>query len=273
MRREAAEVQELLDDADRPRDFEASTRLLVAGQPDSWINKRRAWAKKALNTLQNIFSVPSSQMNAFNLARVTSAASSQNPKEIFKADRSELDRELDVLRSIHAELAPPPRKTKVFLVHGRDIAKWGSLKQLLEDFGLTVLGWADQAEMTGHGAPSTLEIVQAGMAGADAVVVLLTPHDLARVKPEFAQGDDGPDELQLTGQPRLNVVFEAGMALAIDRARVVIVSMGPTRQVTNMAGINAIVLSPGDDASRLELRQRLRTAGLDVLVEDERSAP
>ena len=269
LRQESAEVQQLLDDADieARRDFAAQTRLLVERQPESWIDTKRGWAMRSLNTLQTIFSIPSPQVSAFRLISAMPAASTHTSRGAFSAERSDLDRGLAVLRKVQAELAPPARKTTVFLVHGRDTAKRASLMNLLEAYGLKVLGWGDQAELTGRGAPSTLEIVQAGMAAADAVVVLLTADDLARVKPEFARSDDGPDELELTGQPRLNVVFEAGMALAIDRDRVVIVSMGSTRQVTNMDGINAVVLVPGDDASALELRQRLRTAGLDVLID------
>jgi hypothetical protein len=81
------------------------------------------------------------------------------------------------------------------------------------------------------------------------------------------------DELEPTGQARLNVVFEAGMAMALDRDRVVIVEVGQVRKMSDTAGLNVIRLHDNIDP-RKDLAARLKAAGLavDDTGEDWRTA-
>jgi predicted nucleotide-binding protein len=161
-----------------------------------------------------------------------------------------------------AEGRSVPRR-RVFLVHGRDMAARGALAALLRAFDLRVIGWEEAAAATGQATPYTGDVVAAGMLLADAVVVLLTPDDLGYVQPRFRLAGDGHQELEPTGQPRLNVVFEAGMAMARDRNKVVLVEVGQVRPMSDTAGLNVVRLS-NDAATRRQLGARLRTAGLDV---------
>jgi len=82
---------------------------------------------------------------------------------------------------------------------------------------------------------------------ADAVVVLLTQDDVGYVQPRFRLAGDGRHELEPTGQPQLSVVFEAGMAMARDRDKVVLVEVGPVRPMSDTTGLNVVRL--GDDAA------------------------
>jgi predicted nucleotide-binding protein len=118
------------------------------------------------------------------------------------------------------------RGRRVFLVHGRDHDTRDALIALLKAFDLKVIHWRDAAEHAGGGTPYTGDIVAAGMANTDAVVVLLTPDDIGYARPHLCEPTDGPHEREPTGQARLNVVFEAGMAIARDRHRVVLVEVG-----------------------------------------------
>jgi hypothetical protein len=101
------------------------------------------------------------------------------------------------------------------------------------------------------------------MAHADAVVVLLTPDDIGYARPHLREADDGPHELEPTGQARLNVVFEAGMAIANDRRRVVLVEVGQVRRMSDVDGLN-IVRMDGSLERRRDLARRLESAGLSV---------
>lgn len=115
-------------------------------------------------------------------------------------------------------------RRSIFLVHGRDDQARDALIDLLGAFDLRVVNWRDAASRAGGGGtPYTGDIVRAGMDMSDAVVVLLTPDDVGYVRPIFRQDRDGADELRPTGQGRLNVIFEAGMAMAVGRDRVVLV--------------------------------------------------
>ncbi len=160
-------------------------------------------------------------------------------------------------------------KRIVFLVHGRDLEARDALIELLHGFDLRVVTWREAASRAGEGGtPYTGDIVRAGMDMADAVVVLLTPDDVGYVRPKFRQHRDGADELRPTGQARLNVIFEAGMAMALGRGRVVIVEVGATRGLSDTAGIHTIRLRDDVD-SRKDLAFRLRDAGLTVDTDRE----
>jgi len=155
------------------------------------------------------------------------------------------------------------RGRRVFLVHGRDHSARDALITLLKAFDLKVIQWRDAAEYAGGGTPYTGDIVAAGMANADAVVVLLTPDDIGCVRPYLREMTDGPHEWEPTGQARLNVVFEAGMAMARDRDRVVLVEVGQVRKMSDVDGLNVIRMDDSVER-RKDLAQRLRSAGLAV---------
>ena len=101
------------------------------------------------------------------------------------------------------------------------------------------------------------------MSISQAVVVLLSPDDIGRLHPNFVVERDHQDEKLPTGQARQNVVLEAGMALARDASRVVLVEIGVTRTISDIAGVNIVRLT--DDVSRRHaFAARLRAAHLAV---------
>jgi hypothetical protein len=157
---------------------------------------------------------------------------------------------------------------RVFLVHGRDHRARDALIALLRAFDLKVVQWRDAAAHAGGGTPYTGDIVAAGMELADVVVVLLTPDDTGYVRPAFQETTDGPHELQPTGQARLNVIFEAGMAMARDRRRVVLVELGQVRKMSDTDGLNVVRMHDSIER-RKDLAQRLRSAGLSVDTDGE----
>jgi len=159
-------------------------------------------------------------------------------------------------------------RRRVFLVHGRDRSARTALVALLKAFGLEVIDWREASAHAGGGTPYTGDIVAAGMDLADAVVVLLTPDDIACVRPVFREETDGPHELEPTGQARLNVVFEAGMAIARDRDRVVLVEVGQVRRMSDIDGLHIIRMHDSVER-RKDLAQRLESAGLAVNASGE----
>jgi predicted nucleotide-binding protein len=152
---------------------------------------------------------------------------------------------------------------KVFLVHGRDHEAREALIVLLQAFDLRVISWREAAEHAGGGTPYTGDIVAAGLRLADAVVVLMTPDDVGYVRPARRDTHDGPHDLEPTGQARLNVVFEAGMAMALAKRRTVLVEVGVVRGMTDTAGLNVVRMIDTVERRR-DLAARLRSAGLAV---------
>lgn len=167
------------------------------------------------------------------------------------------------------EPAVPTGRRSAFLVHGRDLQARNALADLLRAFDLKVIDWDEASRLTGVTTPYTGDVITAGMNASDAVVVLLTADDLAKVRPEYLYASDGEAERFPTGQPRMNVLFEAGMAMARDRERVVLVQVGVLRPMSDIAGLNVVQLAD-DVESRRQLGRRLHQAGLSVEMDHDR---
>lgn len=152
-------------------------------------------------------------------------------------------------------------RRKIFVVHGRDMRPVSVIQQYLQHLHLEMMSWSAARALTGKPSPHTYEIVEAGMRGAAAVLVIFSPDDLARVKDDFSDDDD-PDRA-LQGQARQNVLLEAGMAFAMSRERTVFVQTARTREISDIAGFNWVPLNGLYD-SRKDLKERLVQAGATV---------
>lgn len=176
---------------------------------------------------------------------------------------------------------PPPRRgglsarrgrggrraeTSVWLVHGRDSKAANELRTLLRALGLNPLEWTQAVARTREGAPYVGTVLDKGIGGAAATVVLLTPDDEARLRVPFRAATDPSHETRLTPQPRLNVVFEAGMAIGRDAKRTVLVQIGQVRPFSNIAGRHVVHLD-GSPESRRDLATKLKGAGCTVNTE------
>src|SRR6266403_2768227 len=104
-----------------------------------------------------------------------------------------------------------------------------------------------------------------GRLDAQAVVVLLTPDDEARLRESVWGKHEQPYETQFTLQARPNVLFEAGMAMARDSDRTVLVQVGYLRPFSDVAGRHAILMD-NSPKKRYELVGRLQSAGCGVNV-------
>ena len=163
------------------------------------------------------------------------------------------------------EPAAPLRaeNTRVFVVYGRNERIRVALFTFLRALGLEPLEWTDVVEATQNPAPHINEILQTGFQIAHAAVVLLTPDDEARLREEFRGRDDAEYESVLYPQPRPNVLFEAGMAMAHFPNRTVLVQVGPSRPFSDIAGIHYIKMD-NSLARRTDLAKRLKMAGCGV---------
>lgn len=192
--------------------------------------------------------------------------------------------ELAQLRNAGAPVTPPispaaatqPRKANagkrpsakkppnaVFVVHGRDLASRDALYDFLRAVNVRPIEWTSALKMTKKPAPYVGEILEAAFANARAIVVLMTPDDLAQLRPELLQESDKPYERSPSGQARPNVLFEAGMAFATHPGSTVLVQLGTVREFSDVAGRHVVHMS-NEFAKRQELAAKLENAGCDV---------
>ena len=149
---------------------------------------------------------------------------------------------------------------RVFVVHGRNVKLRDAMFDFLRSIGLEPIEWTQAVEWTGSGSPHVAEILNVAFDRAQATVVLMTPDDEARLRPEFKSENDPPHEKDLTPQARPNVIFEAGMALGRDSDRTVLVEIGQLRPFSDVGGRHTIRLD-NSTPKRQALAMRLKTAG------------
>lgn len=154
-------------------------------------------------------------------------------------------------------------RNRVFVVHGRDEPLRRAMFDFLRALGLQPIEWQKALAETKTASPLIPNALDRAFENATAVVVLLSPDDEARLRPDLLKKNDPPYERNLTGQARPNVLFEAGMAFGHKPDATVLVQVGETRPFSDVAGrhVNFLDNSP---ESRIELANKLETAGCDV---------
>lgn len=151
-------------------------------------------------------------------------------------------------------------RKRVMVVYGRNAGARVAMFTFLRSLSLQPIEWEEAVTETGRGSPHNLEAVEAAMRVAQAVVVVLTAEDEARLMPRFAEPHD---RTELIGQPRLNVILEAGLAMGLDRDRTILVELGAPRGASDFEGLNVVRLT-NDPGRRSALKTRLANAGCEV---------
>jgi predicted nucleotide-binding protein len=156
----------------------------------------------------------------------------------------------------------PQRRKNVFVVHGRNAEARQAMFEFLRAIELYPIEWSKARELTGEASPYISKILDVALNAAQAIVVLFTPDEVVRLRPEYADGVSDP-ELNADTQARPNVLFEAGMAMGRNAERTVLVELGRMRGFSDILGHHALRIS-NEPGARNELASRLRTAGCDV---------
>lgn len=137
----------------------------------------------------------------------------------------------------------PGRKRKVMLVVGRERPVNRAMENWLRAIGLEPMEWAKLKRETGSASPFIGEVLDRAFQVAQAVVVLMTPDDVVRLRPDLAEGGEEEEERRWTAQPRPNVLFEAGMAFATHPTRTAIVEVTRLRGLSDLNGRHTIRLT------------------------------
>ena len=132
----------------------------------------------------------------------------------------------------------PPQDIKrtVFVVYGRNIAALTAMYEFLGTLNLKPLEWEQARQLTGEPTPFVGRILEAAFRNAQAVIVILTGDDEARLRDSYLKKDDEVYERELTPQPRQNQVFEAGYAFGKFPKRTIVVQFGQIRSFSDISG-------------------------------------
>lgn len=159
-----------------------------------------------------------------------------------------------------SQRADRPRDT-VFIIYGRNAHVVTELTKYLQALQLKVVQFNELSSDAGPNAP-VFEIVKQGVARSGAVIALFTPDEWSVLEPSLRSPSDKQHEVQRY-QPRPNVLYEAGLAFALNPDATVLVSLGNVDVPSDLHGIHVVRLNDGVDARKL-LRDKLVACGLTV---------
>jgi predicted nucleotide-binding protein len=162
-----------------------------------------------------------------------------------------------------AKHAKQARGNSVFVVHGRDEELRKSMFAFLRALGLNPMEWSHAVETAKGANPYVGQILDAAMEKVQAVVVLFSPDELAQLKENFCSRDERKTEGRLQGQPRPNVLFEAGLALGAHPDKTLLVQVGKVRSFSDIAGKHLVKLT-NEIPRRNDLANRLAKLRCDV---------
>lgn len=164
-----------------------------------------------------------------------------------------------------APVARPSKKRRdaVFVVHGRDLKARKELSAFLNSLHVYIIEWEKALDLTKKGSPYIGEVIDAGFNHAQAIVVLMTPDDEAKRRDALIQKSDPPSERKLTGQPRQNVTFEAGMAFGKYKDTTILVEVGRIRPMSDLTGVHTVRLTNAVTQRKL-LIGKLKTVGVEL---------
>ena len=154
------------------------------------------------------------------------------------------------------------RRRNVFVVHGRNEAARVAMFTFLRSLGLRPIEWSQAISRTRDPAPFIGKVLDVALDEAQAVVVLLSPDEIALLRAEYADGDDDP-EAKASAQARPNVLFEAGLALGRAAERTILVEFGVVRHFSDIAGRHVVRLN-NTPTRRQDLASRLEDVGCAV---------
>jgi predicted nucleotide-binding protein len=160
---------------------------------------------------------------------------------------------------------PKTKENTVFVIHGRDGKLRDAMYQFLGSLGLKVLEWghAIRAARGKGGNPYVNDAVGKIMEQAQAIVVMLSPDDEAKLKDQFVQKHERSTETKLQGQARPNVIFETGIAIGTHHKKTVMVQVGRVKSFSDIGGMHIPDLS-NEDKSRHEFANRLKDLGCNI---------
>ena len=150
--------------------------------------------------------------------------------------------------------------TRVFVVHGRNDKINRAVYSFLRAINLRPYQWEDLTALVGA-SPYIGDVISAGIKNAQATVVILSPDEIVSLRPELSQPSDSENTVAFQSRP--NVFFEAGMALAVNETRTIILEIGEQRCFSDIFGRHLIRLDNTPER-RNALVSRLKEAGCAV---------
>lgn len=237
----------------------------------------KKWFQESTAALKHLFkSSPEYSKNfvaiPYGLSFVTSATSDSEFQEAYVngllTARAFLEARIEEIKTFgldqdFTQVTPKSHgdPSVVFTIHGRQLIS--EFHDFLRALGLKPMEWSQARAKLGKPNPYTWEVVDWALNNAGAIVALMTPDDEARLKELLIGPQENSMEKELMGQPRQNVLFEAGVAYGRAPLSTVLLRVGSHRPMSDLAGHHILNLNNSPE-SRQAVADALKAAGCPV---------
>jgi len=149
---------------------------------------------------------------------------------------------------------------RVYVVYGHNLAVRDAMYAFLGALDLLPITKEDAVNWTGEASPFADRIIDAAFKHAQAVVVLFTGDDRARLRSKLRKRKAEAHEKTFWFQPRQDQIFEAGYAFGRSPERTILVQVGHVQLFSDIDG-RYIPNFTGKENERRDLINRLKSAG------------
>ena len=149
---------------------------------------------------------------------------------------------------------------RVYVVYGHNLAVRDAMYAFLEALDLQPITKEAAVIWTGEASPFADRIIDAAFKHAQAVVVLFTGDDRARLRSKLRKRNAEAHEKTFWFQPRQDQIFEAGYAFGRSPERTILVQVGHVQLFSDIDG-RYIPNFTGKENERRDLINRLKSAG------------
>jgi predicted nucleotide-binding protein len=152
---------------------------------------------------------------------------------------------------------------RVYVVYGHNLAMRDAMYDFLEALELQPVTKEAAVSWTGEASPFANRIIDAAFNHAQAVIILFTGDDRARLRSDLHKPDEDSGEKKYWFQPGQDQVFEAGYAFGRSPERTILIQVGRVKLFSDIDG-RYIPNFTGKEKERRDLINRLKSAGCQV---------
>jgi predicted nucleotide-binding protein len=158
---------------------------------------------------------------------------------------------------------PTPDQTilhRVYVVYGHNLAVRDAMYAFLEALDLQPITKEAAVNWTGEGSPFADQVINAAFKHAQAVIVLFTGDDRARLRSKLRKRNEEAHEKAFWFQPRQDQIFEAGYAFGHAPERTILVQVGRVQLFSDIDG-RYMPNFTGKEDERRDLINRMKSVG------------
>ncbi|HZS79002.1 MAG TPA: TIR domain-containing protein [Ktedonobacteraceae bacterium] len=148
----------------------------------------------------------------------------------------------------------------VYLVHGQNSAATRAMCEFLQSLELVPITKETVVKLMGETAPFIGQIIDAAFEHANAVIVLFTGDDLARLRSDLQKDSEKAAGRDFAYQPGQDQVFEAGYAFGRYPEHTILLQLGNMQLFSDIDGMY-IPIFTGKEDERRSLIDKLKKVG------------